>query len=250
MIIPNKVIAVGDIHWPYHDEAVWALTKKVVYYWNPDLLFFLGDNWDFYQVSSYENDPKRRFALQEDIDVGLREIAKIRRKKPELEMKTLLGNHELRMRRYLWGKAPELSQLRSLQFESLIEAERYGIGIIERGPEPYWIGELGYIHGDEVKGNNAKARLAKKEGNFIFGHDHRFSSAYKTTLKGQLHGAFGNACLCSLRPHYTMLPDWHHGFSLIYYSSDGSFSVDQRPIMKAGGEVFCLVEGKRLSVLL
>jgi hypothetical protein len=39
-------------------------------------------------------------------------------------------------------------------------------------------------------------------------------------------------CLCNLTPAFRPVNDWNHGFAIVYYHEDGTFSVENKTIIE------------------
>src|SRR5215211_9185434 len=95
---------VSDVQFPYQEQEALNIVTQVAKDIRPDILFLGGDIVDFYQLSKFSNDPKRKLELQQDIDIAnlylglLIDAAKAKRNIWQE------GNHENRLERYLWGK--------------------------------------------------------------------------------------------------------------------------------------------------
>jgi predicted phosphodiesterase len=239
-------IFLSDIHYRYHDVAALRLVKAVMRDLVPDIVFLGGDILDHYALSKFARDPRRRLDLQDDLNHAKKELKAFRKLAPNARFLFLEGNHEYRLQRYLWSKAPEVSILDALTLPELLDLRRLGIEWLPTGT--IWRqGELHHIHGDEIGGgsiNPARTIFLKAPGNIIFGHYHKLQVHYHRTLSGSTSAAFANGCLCTLTPEYLVFPQWVQGFTLIRYGRGGLFHIDQIPIFRHQKSLCCLVEGK------
>lgn len=247
---PRTELFMSDIHFPFHDKEAWGLALRVLRKVQPDLIWLGGDIIDFYAVSHWERSPKRRTMLQDEIDVAVKELRKVRKAAPNARMVLQEGNHEDRLRRYLWGRAPELAGLAALELPKLLHFEKLGIEFIGHG-NPTKVGHLWHIHGDEVGGgyvNIARGKLLKLFHNVIFGHHHKAQVDTIRALNGKTYAAWGNGCLCGMYPEYVANPQWTHGLSLVRYAKGGAFHVNQLIFFPgAGGKLTCMVDGVLLE---
>lgn len=227
-------IFLSDIHFPYEDRAAWGVTLEAIKALEPSLIFLGGDILDFYSVSRYDKDPARKLTLQEDLDYAIYELGKLREVAPDARMMLLQGNHEQRLEKYLSTKASELSNLRALSLDRLLNLESLGIEYIENGTR-IRIGKLWHFHGNEIPGagiNVARNKFMKINANMIFGHHHVMQNYIQRNYEGEVHGAWANPCLCELEAEYAHFTNWSWGFSVIEYSSSENFNVDQVSISK------------------
>lgn len=123
----------SDFHAPYHDYLAVLLLCKVLAWWNPDLFVIDGDALDFYPVSTYDKNPERAFGLQTEIDEFHTDIlAPITAAIPKARKIFMPGNHEARLRKFLW-RNPDLYGVRSLQLPSLL-----GLGVKSKVFVIFW----------------------------------------------------------------------------------------------------------------
>jgi 3',5'-cyclic AMP phosphodiesterase CpdA len=108
---------IGDLHVPFHDEQALGSALSYIRELKPDRLVLNGDIPDFYAISRFSRDPSRRDKLQDEIDETndiLDTIDSVL--KPGCEKHWVVGNHEDRLRRFLWDN-PEIASLRDLSLE-------------------------------------------------------------------------------------------------------------------------------------
>ena len=228
----KEILIINDLHIPYHDPITVSLVIKVIKDLQPDYICLNGDVIDFYNISRFSTDPSRRLSLQDDLDLTrciLREI----KDSSNAKIFMCAGNHEDRLRLYLWNKAPELSELRALDIRRQLGLDIFGIDYA-----PYdsivKVNDIFKIeHGDSVSkhsGWTAKAMYEKRGGCGIVGHSHRFGSHLKT-IDDDTQGWYENACLCDLNPEYVKNPNWQQGFAVVTFIGK-RFFVQQVPIIK------------------
>lgn len=243
-------VFVSDIHYPYHDVTAELLAAAIVRKLQPDIVYFGGDILDFYAVSSFDRDPARHTSFQKDIDCAVENLRVFRECAPNARMFLHEGNHESRLTRYTWRKAPELASARSLTVPALLGLQELEMQFIPQG-RIYKIGELNHIHGNEIAGGSmypARNIYLKAPGNIICGHYHKLQPYYHTDLDGQMRGAWVNGCLCTLTPEYVLRPQWTQGLTLIDYAKSGLFHVDQIPMFRHKNKLCAFVRGELLTV--
>lgn len=250
--IAIRELFLSDIHFRFQDTRAWPLALKIVKTLQPGVLWLGGDIVDFYAVSSWDRNPKRRLMLQDELDVAQEQLRALRNAAPAARIVFQEGNHEVRLRRFLWNRASELSGLRAMTLPALLGLDALGIEYIETG-NPTQVGHLWHIHGDEIRGGNvniARAKLLKAHANIIFGHHHRFQADFLRTLDGKTYGAWANGCLCGLNPEYDINPQWTHGLSVVDYAKSGAFHVAQVPFFTKPGKksagLTCVIDGEML----
>lgn len=229
----KAVLVINDLQIPYHDPASLGLVIRVIEDIQPDAIILNGDIIDFYTISRFNPDPKRRLQLQDDIDCAVDILHQIRTAAPLSKRILVAGNHEDRLRAYLWAKASELSSLRDLDIRKQLRLDILGYDY-----SPYdYIVKINDVfkveHGDSVSkhsGWTAKAMYEKRGGCGICAHSHRMGSHLKTT-EGDTSGWWENGCLCDMNPEYVKEPNWQQSFAVITFIG-GWFSVQQVPIIK------------------
>lgn len=233
-LIGNKrVLIINDLHIPYQDIFTVALILRVIKDCKPDVIILNGDIADFYQISRFNKDPRTIKELQNDLNDVRQFLRQVREAAPRAQLIYCEGNHEDRLRNFLWSKSPELSSLDCLQLVELLGLRIFNIDFV-----PYnaiiKVNDVFKIeHGDCVSkhsGWTAKAMYEKRGGCGIVGHSHRMGSHLKTS-DGDTKGWFENGCLCDLNPEYVKEPNWQQGFSMVTFI-DGRFYVQQVPIIK------------------
>jgi len=138
------------------------------------------------------------------------------------------GNHEDRLRNFLWTN-PQIYSLheKHLNIPNLLELEKLNITYSDVGVDYHGI----YIeHGtgqlSKHSGYSAKLSMDKNTCNIIRGHSHRGGTHYKTRWsKGKpkqyvSHEAF---CMCRLDPEYTERPNWQQGWVCVYVDPESDY---------------------------
>lgn len=254
-----RTLVASDLHVPYHDKRAFDLLLGAIDVWMPDQVIINGDGMDCNAVSQYDKDPSRI------VDGGLQEEADMMRRLLRLVVSTLgrrtrirtvdgkrrviykPGNHEDRIRRYLW-RHPELYGLRALEIPELLGLDDLGI-TYEPDDTLLAQGALRVSHGTRVRqkaGYTATAELEAAMYGYgtVTGHTHRLATVHAKTPQGVVSASEGG-CLCDLEPTYTRNPNWQHGVTLIYSSlTTTQYHVQSVPF-KDGA---CVIEGKRVSV--
>ena len=153
------------------------------------------------------------------------------------------GNHEDRLRKYLWSKAAALSSLDCLTIDKLYGLSENEIEHIEHEEGLTINGMFTIIHGDLIRahsGYTAKGMYDKHGGNGMCGHTHRGGNYLRRDRSG-IYGWWENFCLCDLSPDWIRNPNWQQGFSLIHFTKD-RFWVEQMQIINRkfmyGGKVY------------
>ncbi len=221
----TKTLFIPDIHAPFQDEIALNALKEFIKWFKPDDIIFLGDLIDFYAISHFVKDPERITKLQEELDQAQEVMADIlKTSKYKTNNYFVRGNHEARLQKYLWTQAKEISSLRSLQLERLMDFKKLGVKYIAEGKFNY----KGIIvkHGNIVRkfsGYTAKAEFEKTGISGISGHTHRLN-IYRQSNEAGNFTWIEAGCLSSLKQEYldNEIPNWSLGFAIGYFNKHNS----------------------------
>ena len=169
-------------------------------------------------ISSFDRNPTRAFHLQDELDESYAWLFSRAEANPNARRIFIEGNHEDRLRRFLWKEAADLSSLRVLNFEELMRFDE-----LEMEDLTYMsvLDFLGFRiqHGWKASGGstpwpiNVGRFMAQKEGSSgLCGHTHRASIYCWTTSRGS-HSYVENGCLCRFDLEYAPFPNWQQAFS-------------------------------------
>lgn len=241
-----NILSLSDIHCPYHDlqaiESAVKFGKKL----KPDVLVLNGDIGDFYSVSSWERDPKKR-QLRDEVDKLRAMLIWLCEQFPKARVVYKQGNHEERLTKFVWAKAPELWDMPQLTLEGLlkIDNEMQPVRQLERvewvgDQRPVMFGKLPCFHGHELpKGlaspvNPARGAFLRTMDGVIVAHSHRSSSHPEYTWNHKPIVCWSQGCLCDLTPAYARINKWNHGFAAVEVASDGAYDVRNLQILPDG----------------
>lgn len=235
-----------DEHFPFQDESARNVALQIVEAHDPDYLVTGSDGMDFYSLSTFDKNPDRiQWDLQSEINqwrAGQREWASAA---PRAERVHIPGNHEDRLRRWLW-RHPEFAKLDALKIESLLGLEE--LGLFPTSEDEVVFGDqLVVKHGATVRkysGYSARAELDNERYiiSTLTGHTHRGGVHYATTRRGVV-SAHEGFCLCDLNPEYVKDPDWQQGITLFTVSSD-MINIEPVPFYRSGDKVHAIWRGQ------
>ena len=231
-----RIVVASDMHCPFQDDRAIALVNKFCQWYKPQIVIIDGDLIDFYAISKFDKRPERATgdALRQEVETARKVLEAIRRANPNAKIILIVGNHEFRLRKYIYRKRiedPELDAILDLMgvpvggvLGAILHLDEMGIELADLDPDKakfsdnyIKIGNLYIGHWDRANKHaayTAKNLLADKGVNCLQAHTHRIGTHVKTTLAGTLE-AHEIGCLCSLNPHYTAKQDWAHGFALV-----------------------------------
>lgn len=210
---------------PWCDKIFWDVARRM----KPNILIFGGDTVDFPDVSKFSQDPTRKGRLQEEIDFVVQNFfSKAREILPHAQIDWILGNHEMRLFRFLCDVAPALTSLRNLQFGKLFELDRFQINLVARENfltekatgynfKEYY-GIFAGTHGVKLGPHPSQKELATYGKNGLSGHVHRFTNFTRRDLWGY-HRWISAPAMCQLTLGESFIPDlidWTQGFVNFY----------------------------------
>lgn len=230
----KKLAVLSDIHVPYHSiEALTAAFDKISEE-KPDAILLNGDTVDFYGLSRFMKDPRKRSlahelkALNELLDVLGQFGAKIIYK---------LGNHDERYEHYLMQKAPELLGIPEFELQHLLKSKDRGMDVVGE-KRIIKANKLNIIHGHEYPSvfspvNIARGLYMKGKVSAMQGHNHAVSEHTESDMNGEIVTTWSVGCLCELNPAYMPLNKWSHGFAIVDMDHNGKdFNVRNYRIYK------------------
>ena len=216
-----KVAFPTDEHFPFQDELARSIALQIVQDFSPDLLILGSDGVDFYSISRFDKDPKRRFDMQNEIDAWRRGAREWNSAAPDARKIFIPGNHEDRLRRYIW-RHPEMAGLDVLSLDNLLGLYQMNIECDEAiigenyGQSEVEIGPLVIKHGSVVRKHSAYTARGEMDKEFynvptlFTGHTHRGGTHFATTRQGVVRGV-ECFCLCDTNPSYVNSPNWQQG---------------------------------------
>ncbi len=241
MALDKTYIIVPDLHVPYHDPLYTALIKKVVKLIKPYGIVQLGDALDFWQISSYDKNPLRKNTIAEDAAIYhgiLQEWADLLPVDGVIHQ--LEGNHEDRLRRYIWKNARELV--------GIVQNVPEMTGLRKLGIRTVWheisdwkscqIGDLILHHGHFYNQHVAVGNLLKYPKSLITGHTHRFQYVSNGERFSATLGHGSNEFETSHQPTPT---GWQQAFGVLTVIK-GKASL--QPVLVRDGE--CVMNGRRV----
>ena len=237
-----KIVIASDVQWPYINHAADQAFNEFLKDFKPDIFVMNGDGIDFPSISDFDRDPVRLTDLATDVKTYKSDYLMVKTKiLPKNCTKHYnAGNHEDRLRRYLWRKAPQLAGLNGMNLESILELPQNGWSYTEYHNPINRSGRLGIdinglliVHGYQVRKHSAEsARAAYTQfgGSGVIGHTHRVGTYIHRDYRGTYQWLEGG-CFCKLEPDYAPSPDWCNGFVAGYIFDNNRFDIHPVPIV-------------------
>ena len=123
-----SVGVLSDIHIPYHDEAALSAAVDYLKKRRPDVVLINGDYGDFYTVSRFLKNPKKR-NFKREIKLQRDGLQWLRSQFPKARLIYKLGNHDERYDHWLWNHAPEISDLPQVRLPAILGCKKLGIEV-------------------------------------------------------------------------------------------------------------------------
>ena len=224
-----RVGILSDIHIPYHDEQ--ALTAAVEYLKKrrPDVVLLNGDYGDFYTISRFTKNPRKR-NFKREIKLQREGLQWLRSQFPKARLVYKLGNHDERYDHWMWNHAVEISDLPQVRLPSILGCKKLGVEVVGDG-RPVMAGKLAIFHGHEMNGGPfvpampARSAFLRTTASVMVGHHHRTSTHVQPNWKHEEIACWSVGCLCDLTPEYSRVNAFNHGSATVDVSEDGQFEV-------------------------
>ncbi len=239
LINSGTIAVLGDLHFPKHD--VRAIESAVTFIKNQgkvDVVLLNGDIADAEEFGSWAKSPKA-VDTENAIEIVRQGLLWVVEQFPKSKIIYKLGNHEERLDRYCWNKAPELVGLPHITWEGLLKIgnDLKPIREFERiefvgDQRPVMLGKLPVFHGHELpKGlvnavNPARGAFLRTLDSVLINHHHRSSSHVEYNWQHKPINCWSVGCLCDLNPEYARINKWNHGFAIVRVGKSGDFSVE------------------------
>ena len=236
----RRTLHTTELH-PFHDRRVLDLALQIAQTEKIDHISFGGDCLDLSEWSSkFLPEPEFYWTTQPALLEWAWWLLQFRLAQPTAEIKTLEGNHDIRMPLLISGNLRQAYQLRAadeltlppaLSVPKLLALHKLDIEYVSGYPDNgYWLNKNILItHGDMVRGTpgaTAAALTQRQAFTTIFGHIHRREHVARRmkTFEGDLiYSAFcpGAACHIDGRvPGSKSTDQWQQGIAVIEYTED------------------------------
>jgi predicted phosphodiesterase len=220
----DRTLVLSDVHVPYHDMPALSMAVEYGVSMGVDAVVLLGDILDFFAVSRWEKDPRKR-NLPLEIERGREFFKSIRSTFPDARIIWKLGNHEERWNSFLYARAPELVGCEFVSLENMFGTEDLDIETIDR-MQHVRIDYINLIHGHEFGKsvfspvNPARGLFLRSKATALCGHSHQTSAHVETNMNRTVTGCWSLGCLCDLQPRYAPYNKWNHGFAIVTREGD------------------------------
>ena len=231
----NNILFLSDIHIPYHNIQALTMALRYGVEQKVNTIYLNGDIVDFYAISRFEKDPRKR-DLAKEVLYTRDFLRTLRGIFPNASIYYKCGNHDVRFEQYIMKNAPDLLGLNEFNLETLLHLDKYNIHFIPSLQITH-IGKLTALHGHELMTsvfspvNIARGLFLRAKDSAICGHHHQASEHSEPNINGKVVTCWSVACLCELHPDYMPLNKHHHGFAHILVDKHGDFEVYNKRII-------------------
>ena len=227
----KNILVISDLHIPYHNIESITLALNYGKNANVDTIIINGDLLDFYQLSRFHKDPRKR-RVSEELNAARQFLQILRHHFKAANIYFLLGNHDVRYQLWLESKAVELLGCEEFELASLLRLGELGITLLD-DRTLIKAGKLIITHGHLViRGvfapvNAARGAYMRAKQSILIGHTHKISEHTETNMDGDITTTWSTGCLSELSPDYNPFANGYaHGFAHVRITdNDGGFSV-------------------------
>jgi hypothetical protein len=230
----------SDIHVPFHSEV--ALQAAVGHFKTVgiDALILNGDTCDFYAISRWIKDPKKR-DFRGEITAATQLLAWLRQEFPGVPIIFKSGNHEERWRHWLWQHAPEISDDPRMGLDQWLDSRSTASSWSKTNGRSCAVSCRSCTATRKAKASAARStrhavRFLRLLHTVLEGHGHRTSGHAESDMWHRETFCWSTGCLCDLTPEYARVNRWNWGFATVTVDTAGSFDVDNYRI-SAKGEI-------------
>ena len=257
----------SDQQFPYQDDKAIALWFKVMKWFKPDVVDYLGDTDDQACYSKYTDGRAAEFLNLHKTDSkdlivpmmrheakGARDFyAKTREILPEAQLFSALGNHDIRIFDYLDKKLRDY--IDEVTPESLWSLDSLGYDYIYYNDLPkHRFGDIHVHHGLSIADSGSvRADVNNLQVSIIRGHSHKIASHFQTYElrnggKGEILRGYEIGHMCDEKSsgmNYTQHHDWQKGFAIAHIEN-GEYPHVQ--IVEISPNYTCVVDGKLFTL--
>lgn len=247
----KRLLVLSDVHVPYqHVKGINTFIKYAKDHIGPDAILLNGDIADFYSVSHWERNPHKRDLVEEVEQVGIW-LDWLRECFPKVPIVYKEGNHEERLDKYIWQKAPELWGLQQVRLAEILKLKERRIAHVG-DQRMIYVGHaekdgdkgLLILHGHEMpRGmtnpvNMARGAYLRTNVTMLCGHGHRTSHHPEPNARHKITSCWSTGCLCDMNPRYMRINKWNLGAAYVEVNAPGSWRVHNYIIDKHALQVF------------
>lgn len=227
----KKGIVFADSHIPFQDKLCLDSILDYADRYKPDFIIILGDLIDFYKISRFIKNPKKR-NVKTEIKLTRDFLSDLRLRFPNSKIYYKSGNHEDRLEKYIIQNAPEIHELVEDLLTNQLTLDDLNIRYISK---PFRMGKLWFLHGHEKPGGSYNPEYICNVmwkyiySHFLVAHFHRQQKKIFKNIEKETFwtGAVGYTAGVL---EYAILNQWTQGFCTLQFDSKGQFKAQLRDI--------------------
>lgn len=254
----------SDWQIPFQDDRAVDLWFQVMKWFKPDVVDYLGDISDQFCFSRFEEGKTKDFMKTLPAETAVEDMlkfvqheekdaaelyAKTRKMRPNAQLFSALGNHDIRVWNYAEKNMQEI--LETITPEALWGLDNLGYDYIYYEDAPkHRFGDIYVHHGISASaesGASVKSDISSVGVSLIRGHSHRLGTYYKTyeLRNEQLRGyEIGHLCkVDSAGFKYSQIHNWQQGFAVALIAGD----TVHVQLVEISPDYECWVAGKKFS---
>jgi len=220
-------VVISDVHIPFHNQSYVNTFFNFCKDLKPDYIHILGDLCDAYPLSKFLKNPERLLSFPQELYLARRFIHHLRKLHPKSKIFFSEGNHEERLKKFIWNKVPELSQMSELSWTTLLDLDKHKVKLFPYN-KPYEIinGDypIVFSHGHDLRkypGMSARTQAEKFGKTIVVGHSHCMSVQPVSFVNQQIYG-IENGCLADITQlEYTTYVQWQFGWTVLWHWKKG-----------------------------
>jgi predicted phosphodiesterase len=221
-----KWLMASDIHFPLHDPRKVELFIKVMKWFKPDALDYLGDIDDADSTGRWAVGPETMVSvLDGGVKLTTELFAQSRDILPNADIHMHDGNHGWdRHAKYLLKNAPVMLDV--INSDSLYQYSKYGVQWHEYSQPPvHRFGDMYGHHGESTSkhaGESVRNDVQNWDVSLVRGHSHRMGAWYQTfPISGRMLRGYEIGHLCDEKKmDYIAAPNWQAGFAIAHVVND------------------------------
>jgi hypothetical protein len=259
----------SDQQFPYQDDKMIELWFKVMKWFKPDVVDYLGDTDDQACYSKYTEGRSAEFLkmhkdelgneivplMQHEAQLAREFYARTRKELPKAQLFSALGNHDIRIFDYVDAKLPDY--IDAVTPEALWKLDSLGYDYIYYNELPkHRFGDMHVHHGVAISqnaGESAKKDVENFGVSIMRGHSHRAGSMFQTYElrnggKGEILRGYEIGHMCDEKSsgmNYTNVHNWQKAFAIAHIENGGYPHIQ---IIHVNQDYTCFVDGKKFSV--
>lgn len=224
----ETTVVLSDEHFCYVNPEMVSIAEKYIKKTKPKYRVHLGDLFDNPGMSVFDQDPHHAREFQEELDEGVRYLARLHKASPDTKVIVIYGNHDhSRLERRKSEVPYAFKHLRNLELSKLIidSAKDQGleIGDVTFAKEWRLSNAVTFLHGDPrmdarikggVTGPRRTAETFPGDDHIVMGHRHRYYVGRDPWCDREVHHVAG--MLDTRRVHYNTCSKYENGFMVIH----------------------------------